>query len=355
MFKPNAFNKCFNDHEKRINERINTQYSIIIQEFNQSLKMLTNITIDNFKSLEGFIQKDIDTLRNSLKATGVIEDEFNLPLDKHNFDNQEELRDKAKKYSRLQIPKVGENEFLGKNTFDIDENVGKINSTKKDNFKQEIVPCRTAALASLKDLCAKDVNFLRKHASSHNIPNSSRIIKSLVIEKLVQHYKSRHNFDLPSTIDDNIEIKREEFIQMETYSISTTTNLDLHNEKTFVQPESMHMTAAVKNEQYETPLISPCAVDKKAHWTSQNFDEAMDNGALFDDDFIIEMTEGLPPGWKKRMKPRQGGLSAGRVDINIYNTKGKLFRTKNELIKYTKSNPEECKGLDISIAWGNST
>ncbi|XP_075430775.1 methyl-CpG-binding domain protein 4 isoform X2 [Ascaphus truei] len=54
----------------------------------------------------------------------------------------------------------------------------------------------------------------------------------------------------------------------------------------------------------------------------------------------------LPDGWKKVLKQRQSGKTAGKYDLCFISPQGKKFRSKSSLVKYVKNNKETNIKLD---------
>ncbi|XP_060691776.1 methyl-CpG-binding domain protein 4 isoform X2 [Hemiscyllium ocellatum] len=65
----------------------------------------------------------------------------------------------------------------------------------------------------------------------------------------------------------------------------------------------------------------------------------------------------LPEGWKRIVKERKTGKSAGKSDIYIVSPQGKLFRSSKELKNYFQrsTREENLKPEDISVFWRGST
>ncbi|KAG8303586.1 regulation of retrograde dense core granule transport [Homalodisca vitripennis] len=57
----------------------------------------------------------------------------------------------------------------------------------------------------------------------------------------------------------------------------------------------------------------------------------------------------VPEGWKRKEIIRKKGISAGKVDVYIYSPKGRIFRSRKDLLKYFEENELQYKIDDFSF------
>ncbi|XP_059800478.1 methyl-CpG-binding domain protein 4 isoform X2 [Hypanus sabinus] len=106
-----------------------------------------------------------------------------------------------------------------------------------------------------------------------------------------------------------------------------------------------------------------CSELKELTTRNQLLDAGSTNISSFEDDFLRaldvkisqEVYPELPDGWKRIVKERRTGKSAGKYDIYLMSPEGKRFRSSRELENYFQQNVgEEClnaKDFNFAFYW----